>query len=277
MSGKLSWEQAVMWLKEQPGQASLVRACYFDDPLVDAACRFTMNEEWQAVKAFLPSISGLALDLGAGRGISSYALAHEGWEVVALEPDPSGLVGAGAIQSLALESRLPISVCEAFGEALPFRDSVFDVVYSREVIHHARSVNAFCLEVARVLKPGGRFIATREHVISKPGDLQTFLDNHPLHKYYGGENAFLLSDYIHAISGGGLKIRNVLSPLDSPINENPIEVTELQNRSELLFRKVRHHLITKLPSMVSTRISRAMNKPGRLYSFVAYKPEAEVS
>ena len=53
-----------------------------------------------------------------------------------------------------------------------------------------------CEEVARVLKPGGTFIATREHVISKKEDLPVFLANHPLHRFYGGENAFVLQKYL---------------------------------------------------------------------------------
>ena len=47
-----------------------------------------------------------ALDLGAGRGISSYALAREGWQVTALEPDPSMLIGAGAIRSLVAKKAM---------------------------------------------------------------------------------------------------------------------------------------------------------------------------
>jgi hypothetical protein len=45
-----------------------------------------------------------------------------------------------------------------------------------------------CKEIARVLRPSGRFIAVRDHVISKPEDLPKFLDTHPLHNLYGGEH-----------------------------------------------------------------------------------------
>ena len=40
----------------------------------------------------IPRKAGRALDLGAGNGILSYALAREGWSVTAVEPDPSALV-----------------------------------------------------------------------------------------------------------------------------------------------------------------------------------------
>ena len=62
-----------------------MRACFFDDPLAAAAERYYRSSEWAAVRALLPPRPGLALDLGSGRGISAYALARDGWRVVALE------------------------------------------------------------------------------------------------------------------------------------------------------------------------------------------------
>ena len=93
----LSWEQAVEWLRNQPEKNDLVKACYFDDPLVDAAERFYQSLEWTELRKLFPIKKGRALDLGAERGIASYALAKDDWQVSALEPDPSDLVGAGAI------------------------------------------------------------------------------------------------------------------------------------------------------------------------------------
>ena len=138
---KLSWEQAVQWLRDKPDQQDLVRACYYDDPLPAAAERFWQSLEWKSITALLPPAQGgFALDLGAGRGISSYALAKEGWKVSALEPDPSTLVGSGAIRSLAHDSGLPIEVVTEFSEKLPFEDNSFELVNCRQVLHHARDL-----------------------------------------------------------------------------------------------------------------------------------------
>src|SRR5215475_2584404 len=173
----LSWEEAVCWLRDQADQQELVRACYYDDPLLDAARRFAASDEWAATCSYLPRIpAGTALDLGAGRGIASFALAQDGWRVLALEPDPSELVGAGAIRSLAAQTGLPITVVERFGEELPFERDSFDLVYGRQVLHHAQNLPQLCREVWRVLKPNGLFIATREHVISWKSDLSIFFD-----------------------------------------------------------------------------------------------------
>ncbi|MCU0885274.1 MAG: hypothetical protein MUC44_10055 [Beijerinckiaceae bacterium] len=74
--------------------SALARAAYFDEP-VAAALRYQASAEFGAVRALLPPKAGRALDLGAGNGILSHALAREGWAVTAVEPDPSELVGAG--------------------------------------------------------------------------------------------------------------------------------------------------------------------------------------
>jgi len=217
----LTWEEAVLWLRSQPDQTELIRACYYDDPLIDAADRFYQSSEWKEIQKRLDGKSGKILDLGAGRGISSYAFARDRWEVVAVEPDPSSIVGAGAIRDLASDLHLPISVVQTFAESLPFRNNSFDVVYGRQILHHAHDLPKMCREISRVLKPEGIFMATREHVISKMEDLDIFLAHHPLQKMYGGENAYLLNQYLAAITDSDIEVTDVLNPCASDINLFP--------------------------------------------------------
>ncbi|MEO6361704.1 MAG: class I SAM-dependent methyltransferase [Caldimonas sp.] len=278
----LRWEDAVAWLRAQPSQRELVIDAYYDDPLPDAARRYAESAEWQAVRARLPSAVGArALDVGAGRGIASYALAREGFDVVALEPDPSGLVGAAAIRGLASQTGLPITVVEEFSERLPFDDASFDLVFARAVLHHTKDLGAACREFFRVLKPGGRLVAIREHVISRPDDLPAFLDLHPLHKLYGGEHAFVLTEYVRALDAAGLRVEAVLPPLASPINLAPQTTRSVQ-------REIAHRLargLSPLRGVLSALLAvpgvwplllplleRVDHRPGRLYSFVASRP-----
>lgn len=264
----ITWEQAVDWLRAQPDQAALVRACYFDDPLVDAARRFHESLEWRAVHDFLPASCGTALDVGAGRGIASFALAADGWRVTALEPDPSRLVGAGAIRALASQAAVNITVVEEWGEKLPFEDGSFDLIHARQVLHHARDLEALCQELTRVLKPKGMLIATREHVIDKPEDLPVFLESHPLHHLYGGENAYTLRRYLGALEGAGLRMRHVLSPWETPVNYFPM--TELDVR-RAVSKKLRVPFPALLPAALICWVSKRLSSPGRLYSFVGVK------
>jgi SAM-dependent methyltransferase len=266
----LTWEEAVLWLRAQPDQRELVRACFYDDPLLAAAERYRASAEWSAIRALLPSPPGSALDLGAGRGIASYALARDGWQTTALEPDPGLIVGAGAIRALAAESGLPIAVSQQWGEKLPFESDRFDVVFGRAVMHHARDLRSFSNEAARVLKPSGTFVCVREHVVSSPGQLRRFLDAHPLHRHYQGENAYKLRQYLGAIEGSGLLLRQVLNPFASEINLFPDSRAALRERMAKSWR-VPPRL---LPGWLLDVLGALRRDPGRLYTFVAVKPHA---
>jgi len=266
--GQISWEASVRWLREQPDQVELVRACFYDDPLRAAAERYHACPEWIAVRRLIGSSRGHALDVGSGRGISAYALAKDGWQTTALEPDSSMEVGAGAIRLLAAETGVRISVVEDWGEELPFESNSFDLVHCRQVLHHARDLPSLCRQAARVLKPNGTFIATREHVLSRREDLQAFLDSHPLHFLYGGENAYLLSDYISAITEAGIKLVKVLNPLESDINLFPQTMiglkTQMAQKRFLPFPYL-------VPDWLLSWKGRRVETPGRLYSFLGKK------
>lgn len=271
-----TWEQAVQWLRDQPDKVQLVADCYYDDPLHGAAERFWSSEEWRAVQVLLDGRTGVALDVGAGRGIASYALAKDGFAVIALEPNPSSLVGATAINSLAKETNTDIQVCEEFSERLPFEDNSFDVVYARAVLHHTSNLNSACSEFQRVLKPGGVLLAVREHVISKKTDLQGFFDIHPLHHLYGGENAFLLEEYEAAIRQAGFADIQIISPWHSPINFAPHTIDSLKNEISYRFGFLASLVLRLLnvPSiwkLVLNLLSVSDRRPGRLYSFLAHK------
>jgi SAM-dependent methyltransferase len=277
---KLStWEDAVVWLRNQPAQRQLVLDAFYDDPLASAAERYFRSSEWQEVARLLRGRTGTALDVGAGRGIASYALAREGFSVTALEPDPSPIVGAGAIRALAIETGLRIHVVQEFSERLPFAENSFELVFARAVLHHTTDLEKACREMFRVLRPQGIFIAAREHVISRDADLGRFLDQHPLHHLYGGENAFLLGQYTGALRNAGFENVEVLRPLKSPINLFPYTddslreavVAKLSQKIPIgpLWRAV----ISPTPIFASL-LSLAEyfdNRPGRLYSFVCRK------
>jgi SAM-dependent methyltransferase len=281
MSDKyVSWEEAVAWLAAQPDKQELVRDCYFDPSPEVAAERYSKSDEWKAIRALLPPVPGRALDVGAGRGIASYALAKAGWSVVAIEPDPSDFVGRGAIHKIAESEGLPIEVAEEFGECIP-RDSVsFDLVVARQVLHHARDLQSLCAEVFRVLKPGGKFITVRDHVISSPRDLPAFLQIHPLHQLYGGENALQSSQYLDALRDAGFRVEQLLRSFDSVINYAPHTRDSL--REEFQRRLSRMPLgsiagwcldVELIMDISLAVLSRVDRRPGRLFSFICSKPQ----
>ena len=263
-----TWEDAVVWLRSQPDKADLVRACYYDDPLTEAAERFYQSREWAEIRNHLKGKKGNVLDLGAGMGISSYAFSRSGWNVTAAEPDPSRIVGSGAIRNLAEDSGLEIAVVRSFAEFLPFRDNVFDVVYGRQVLHHAQDLQRMCREISRVLRPGGMFLATREHVINNHDDLDIFLRDHPLQKMYGGENAFLLEEYLDALRQCDIHVTEILNPCASEINLYPESYDSMK---KTIAEKFFFPFPKLIPDAMLQVIGKINNVPGRLYSFIGRK------
>jgi len=266
---RISWEQAVLWLRSQPEQAELVQACFYDDPLLQAAQRYYQSTEWRAVRSLTGAAQGRALDLGSGRGIAAYALAMDGWKTIALEPDPSAIVGAQAIRGLAQAAALDIGVVQQHGEKLPFADGSFALVHCRAVLHHARDLPQVCREIYRVLCAGGMMLATREHVISLKKDLPLFFAAHPLHRLYGGENALLLEDYVGAIRNAGFTVKRIINPYASDVNLFPDTRAQLRQR---LAARIGLPFPGLIPHAVLNWLGDYSRHPGRHYSFVAMKP-----
>jgi ubiquinone/menaquinone biosynthesis C-methylase UbiE len=274
-----AWESAVSSLLGKPEHSALVSDCYFDGTAAEAGERYWQSSEWKAVQDWLPRSRGTVLDVAAGRGIASYAMARDGWRVTALEPNPSDLVGAGAIRQMSASSGFDINVIEGMGEQLPFECEQFDLIFARQALHHAGDLGAFCNELFRVLKPGGRLVAIRDHVISRPRDLAKFYLVHPLHKYYGGENAYLLHEYIEHLRDTGFRLTKILGPFSSVINYAPYDTNSLIDA-----------IVSRVPNICSLRrvakwslakrrllnialivLGAVDHRPGRLYSFIADK------
>jgi SAM-dependent methyltransferase len=102
-----------------------------------------------AARPYLPEDGGRVLDLGAGTGRFSDALALScGAMVVACEPSP-------AMRSVC-RSRCSVAVVVGGGaEAAPFRSNVFDAVWASQVLHHIRDLPAFAANTRRVLRRTG--------------------------------------------------------------------------------------------------------------------------
>jgi ubiquinone/menaquinone biosynthesis C-methylase UbiE len=275
-----SWEDAVQWLRNQPTQQELVRAAFYDDPLAAAAVRYWLSSEWRKVQFLIGAGHAReALDIGAGRGIASFALAKDGFTVTALEPDPSDLVGAGAIRALATTEQLDIRVVQEVSERLPFESDSFDIVFARAVLHHTKDLRAACNEIFRVLKPGGMLLAVREHVVSHDDHLQRFLELHPLHKLYGGEHAYRKAAYVGALVDSGFSVVTLKS-FDSPINYFPHTEEALRDKLIGPLRRIplvgaaAKALLSLKPlfNMTLRLMSWADRRPGRLYSFICRKP-----
>ncbi|WP_232295351.1 class I SAM-dependent methyltransferase [Parafrankia sp. EUN1f] len=92
---------------------------------------------------------GTLLEIGVGTGLISAGFAGLGWSVAGVDVSERMLAHAAR--------RLPGRVLRADATAIPFRAAVVDVCVAVHVIHLVGDPGAALAEVARVLRPGGRF------------------------------------------------------------------------------------------------------------------------
>src|SRR5262249_39691268 len=94
----------------------------------------------------------LVLDAGCGNG--RYAKLANDWgaRVVAID-----ISAAGAAASKTLADRRDVAVVQADFFKLPFRDAIFDIVYSVGVLHHTPDARGAFRQLQGLVKPGGFF------------------------------------------------------------------------------------------------------------------------
>jgi SAM-dependent methyltransferase len=104
-------------------------------------------------------------------------------------------------------SNLLAAVCER----LPFLDSSFDVVFSHEVLEHVQDDRQACLEMVRVLRPGGRaaiFVPNRLYPFETHGIYwrgRYYFGNKPLVNWLPDGWRNRLAPHVRAYTGAGLR------------------------------------------------------------------------
>jgi len=94
----------------------------------------------------------LVLDAGCGYGAFSAAAVRAGARVVSVDI-------ARRLVDVSMRKAGSLGVA-ADALVIPFRSGSFDVVISSEMIEHTKAPRDVLVELARVLKPGGRLIVT---------------------------------------------------------------------------------------------------------------------
>lgn len=99
--------------------------------------------------------TGLVLDAGAGAGDQSRWIAARGADVVSVDLSP-------AIDVVARKMRMHAGWVGVQGDVtmLPFDDAQFDLVYCEGVLQHTRDSAQAVRELLRVLRGGGRLLAS---------------------------------------------------------------------------------------------------------------------
>lgn len=281
MKDKMTWEETIQFIRTQPEFQFLVEKAYFEEHLPINVERYRKETEYKEtlnkIKQYAPNAKKI-LDIGSGNGITCVSFAIDGYEVTTVEPDPSQTVGAGAIRKLKEHYDLEnLTVHEAFAEEIKFADEEFDIVFARQCMHHAYDLQKFVGEMSRVVKKGGMFFTVRDHVIFNEKDKQWFLENHPLQKYYGGENAFTPNEYKNAMEKANLKVAEELKFFDSEINFFPETQEQVNNRKQQIVNSLKRNWVLKFfPKLIQEKMEKKLSEierqiPGRMYSYIAIK------
>ena len=151
----------------------------FDSPLMRQIRQEAYGEDigqhsWVTADEVRADVGRLALsptsrlvDLGCGPcGPLTFMVAHVGCSGVGIEQSPSALrVGLARANALGIGERFATNEAD-LDEPLPFDDTSFDAAISTDVVLHLQDRSRLFGEVARVLRPGGRFLFTDAGVVT---------------------------------------------------------------------------------------------------------------
>jgi SAM-dependent methyltransferase len=121
--------------------------------------------ERPAIQEVIGNVSrARVLDLGCGAGPYSILFAEQGARVTGLDLSETMISLA---QRKAEERGLQIDLKAAdIREPLPYGDAEFDFVFTATALHYVEDLASLFGEIARVLKPSGRFVASVLHPMS---------------------------------------------------------------------------------------------------------------
>lgn len=151
----------------------------FDSPLMRRIRREAYGEDigqhsWVSAGEVREDIDRLKLspssrliDLGCGPcGPLTFVIATIGCTGTGVELSPSALrVGRARAASLGVDARLSVHQAD-LNDPLPFESGSFDAAMSLDVVLHLRDRLKLFHDVARLLRPGGRFLFTDAGVVT---------------------------------------------------------------------------------------------------------------
>lgn len=153
---------------------------------------------------------GRVLDVGTGEGQLARALAGRGVDV-------TGVDGSTAQLATAVARGGPPRYLRAAASGLPFATGAFDGVLACLVFEHIVEVDTAIREVARVLRPGGRFLFLLNHPLIQTPD-SGWIDDHILEEQYWRIGPYLTESVMHEEIAPGIHLPFVHRPMSRYVN-----------------------------------------------------------
>ena len=165
------------------------------------------------------------LEIGAGAGQCGRWLDAQGVRVVSTDLS-AGMLGVGRDINTRTGAALPLAQCDAL--ALPFADGSFDTVFTAYgAVPFVADSGALMREVARVLRPGGRFVFSTTHPLrwalpDDPGPeglrvVHSYFDTTPYVESDGAAATYVehhrtVGDRVREIVAAGLTLVDLIEP-----------------------------------------------------------------
>ncbi len=115
----------------------------------------------EVVRAISPQPGECVVDVGAGMGPATVLAAKAGASVLAVDPTRY-MRRILAVRRLGQRGRTAIRVADGSAEFIPADDHSIDAVWTVNTMHHWTDLDAAILELARVLRAGGRLLLVDE-------------------------------------------------------------------------------------------------------------------
>lgn len=202
------------------------------NPYVDHAAAYAAHNpvapynalyERPALLDLAGDVTGLdVLDLGCGPGVTTAALVTRGARVTGVDRSAALLEHARGLSDAAF-------LVQDLADPLPFPDGSFDLVVSGLVLHYLADWTAVLAEVHRVLRPGGRVVASVHHPFA---DLRieslephgTYLESYPVADTWEMDGVDVVVRFWHHPLGAmtawfgraGLALTDVVEPRPLP-------------------------------------------------------------
>lgn len=198
---------------------------------------FTQGRDVEYVEQILPLIArhlplrGHVLDIGAGEGQVARMAAAAGLTATAVEL-VDAQVRVGVERDAATAPAQRVRWVRGSGLALPLASGRFDAAVMCLVLEHLDDLDLAVAEVARVLRPGGRFLLLLNHPLLATPD-SGWIDDHILDEQYWRVGDYLLEAvtseevfrdvfvtfhyrplgrYVNAMAEVGLVVRRMVEP-----------------------------------------------------------------